>query len=82
MILILSIIPIALLIAWAVAERRCRTRTRIAVGLALVISSLVWGFLAGRFAEALSHMAFPVPHDAPDVEAGSTNVLTTNTQER
>ena len=65
MLTLLTILPVLLLIGWIIAEFRCRTRTRLALGLAMLIATAIMAFLWGGFTEAFSHAEFLEPHDSP-----------------
>ena len=65
MLVILSIIPIVLVIAWISLEFRGRTLPRLLLGIAAMCSVAVMAFLWGMFAEGFKHAEFPAPHDSP-----------------
>jgi NADH:ubiquinone oxidoreductase subunit 6 (subunit J) len=80
-----TFVPIALVIVWLVAEFRGRTRVRVVAGLAALVFVAVVAFLWGGFANAVSHMDFPEPHDSKADAAfmdAATNTSGTNSLSR
>jgi hypothetical protein len=80
-----TFVPIALVIIWLVAEFRGRMRVRVVAGFAALVFVAVVAFLWGGFANAVSHMDFPEPHDSKADAAfmdAATNTSGTNSLSR
>lgn len=66
MLILVTLMPVALIVAWIATEYRGKTLSRLLLGTAALISLAIAAFMWGSFAEAFSSVRFPVPHDAPD----------------
>ena len=65
MLILVTLVPVVLIVAWIATEYRGKTLSRLLLGTAALISLAIAAFMWGSFAEAFSRVRFPVPHDAP-----------------
>jgi hypothetical protein len=66
MLILVTLMPVVLIVAWIATEYRGKTMSRLLLGTAALMSLAIAAFMWGSCAEAFSSVRFPVPHDAQD----------------